>query len=117
MTLLTLLPFLAGDAHYLGCIADTGHTLLTEELGSRFDFSERRALSVEHQIEGVAKVHHLGGWTALAFWDRSVDSRPGSNSVFIFRGELTFDAAVARAKEKFPTVWGRLQFEVKEARA
>lgn len=66
------------------------------------------------QIEGLAKVTHLNGWTILSFWDRSVDSRGGSNSTFLEQGTLTFDEMVAKAKEVFPTIWARFKFEVKE---
>lgn len=121
---------LTRDCYYLGCYRAIGHYLWGEELGAHLwddDDAMHRIFPIidgglcpqvdreNQQIEGAAALHHKGGWTALAFWDRSGDHRPGSNSVFIFRGELTFDDAVARAKEKFPDVWGRFQFDVKEA--
>lgn len=117
---------LTREAFYYGCIGDTGHHLRDDLMahcslairflpwGYRID---AELCPSGEQVEGAARLHHLAGWTALAFWDRSVDHRHGSNSVFIFRGELTFDDAVARAKEKFPDVWGRFQFEVMEVGA
>jgi hypothetical protein len=117
---------LTRDIYYFGAIGDAGHYLWTEDFGHMRGFETMQQLPWGYriyaelcpsgeQVEGVARIHHLAGWTALAFWDRSVDHRPGSNSVFIFRGELTFDDAVARAKEKFPDVWARFRFEVREA--
>lgn len=32
------------------------------------------------QVEGEALLHHKNGWTALSFWDRTIDERPGCNS-------------------------------------
>jgi hypothetical protein len=46
----------------------------------------RGEVACENQREGEAALHHLDGWTALAFWDRSVDTRHGSNSAFLAEG-------------------------------
>lgn len=64
------------------------------------------------QVEGRATLCVLNGWTLLAFWDRSGDSRGGSNSVFLVRGALDFDAACAMAREAFPAIWSRFTFIV-----
>jgi hypothetical protein len=74
---------------------------------SRPEFTDR-----EKQIEGAALLHHLDDWTALAFWDRSIDSRYGSNSAFLLEGRFTFDEACRVAREAFPRVWARYKFEV-----
>ena len=66
------------------------------------------------QIEGEAKLHHRDGWTALAFWDRSVDSRPGCNSVFFFHAVFSFEQALAEAKKIFPQIFARFTFVVRE---
>lgn len=65
------------------------------------------------QTEGVAKLHHKNGWTALAFWDRSGDSRGNSNSVFIFEGTWTYDQVLELAHEHFPESFERFDFELK----
>ena len=69
--------------------------------------------------EGIARVHRFrdplngGPLTLVAFWDRSADTRPGSNSVFVLGGtSLTNEEALAQAKAAFPTVWKRFGFEV-----
>lgn len=56
---------------------------------------------------GIAALHHENGWTALAFWDRSGDSRGNSNSVFIAEGEHSFAAMKQIAAEHFPRLWER----------
>jgi hypothetical protein len=63
--------------------------------------------------QGVVAHHHKDGWTAIAFWDRSIDSRPGSNSVFFIHAEVTAEEAWRLAQEKFPQVCGRFKFEIK----
>lgn len=65
------------------------------------------------QTQGVAQLHHKDGWTALAFWDRSGDSRGNSNSVFIFEGTWTFDQVLVLAKEHFPESFARFDFEIR----
>lgn len=66
------------------------------------------------QPEGLARVVHLGDWTLLAFWDRSGDTRPNSNSVFIVRGHFSFQAMLHIAKDAFPSIWRRFPFRVTE---
>ena len=64
------------------------------------------------ETEGWAFVTHRGGWTALAFWDRSVDRRGACNSVFIVCGTLSFDQVVRVARHRWPKIWSRFTFEV-----
>lgn len=61
---------------------------------------------------GVAALHHKDGWTALAFWDNTGDSRGNSNSNFFFDETLDFEAAVAAAREHFPELFERFNFEI-----
>lgn len=65
------------------------------------------------RVEGNAALHHRDGWTAVAFWDRSVDGRHNSCSVFAFEELLSFDEAVLKAKHFFPEVWARYRFTVR----
>ena len=64
------------------------------------------------QTEGVTRLHHKDGWTALAFWDRSVDHREGSNSVFLVWGTLTVGGVLQQARAAFPKVFARFRFPV-----
>lgn len=63
----------------------------------------------------IAAVSRLGGWglSALSFWDYSVDSRSGSNSI-IFAPSLTItpDELLSEAKCRFPQVFARIPSEV-----
>lgn len=82
----------------------------------------RRSYSSERdETEGLAIVrHHAGtprsmdGWTTLAFWDRSIDRRGASNSLFITRGHLSFAQIVRASKHQWPQVWARFTFGVVE---
>lgn len=62
----------------------------------------------EAQREGMAALHHKDGWTALAFWDRSVDTRYGSNSAFLAEGTLTLPQMMTLACESFPGIMARV---------
>lgn len=64
------------------------------------------------QEQGRAEIIYFIGWTIIAFWDRSVDSREGSNSAFIMRGNRTFNEALKIAKESYPHIWERFNFKV-----
>ena len=64
--------------------------------------------------EGPALLHHKAGWTALAFWDRSVDRRGACCSVYMAEGTFTFDEMVAMAKERFAYRWSKMPFAVVE---
>lgn len=65
--------------------------------------------------EGVALLHQKDGWTALAFWDRSVDTRMACCSVYIADKTLTFDEMVAFAKANFKARWDKMKFQVRLA--
>lgn len=67
------------------------------------------------ETEGLAKLHHKDGWTALAFWDRTVDTRPGSCSTYLSDTIMTFDEIVAASKAAFPDRWNQMKFEVRLA--
>lgn len=65
------------------------------------------------EVQGAAALHHRGGWTALAFWDRSVDTRGGCNSVFFAEGTYGPEAMVEIARAAFPRIWARFTFAVR----
>ena len=106
---------------YFGCHREPGHYVFVA--GMRHYYpphgSGKREVS---QFDGmlppqdstapyIAAVSRLEGWglTALAFWDYSVDSRGGCNSV-VFAPSLTItpDQLLAEAQTRFPQVFGRL---------
>lgn len=57
----------------------------------------------------LANFVHVAKWTVVAFWDRSDDSRPGSNSSFVIEGVKTFEEALAISREHFPEVMKRIE--------
>jgi hypothetical protein len=104
---------------YFGCHRQAGHYTFAEGMRemtrrygsrdlSRFDGMLPPQIDTEPYI---ATVSRLGGWgfTALAFWDYSVDKRGGSNSV-VFAPSLTIEPIelLAEAQRRFPEVFGRL---------
>lgn len=64
--------------------------------------------------EGQALLYKKDGWTALCFWDRSVDKRPGCNSNYFARGDFTFAEMVEISKARFAYRWNRMNFAVTE---
>jgi hypothetical protein len=67
----------------------------------------------DKETEGAALLHHKAGWTALSFWDRTVDRRGGCNSTYIAEGIFTFEQMVEMAKTRFAKRWNRMKFEVR----
>ena len=61
------------------------------------------------QVQGELHLAVINGWTLLSMWDRSGDSRPGSNAVFLAEGNHTIDDMKSIATEKFPAIWKRIQ--------
>ena len=106
---------------YFGCHQVAGHYVFTEGMRSytapygsrmrdlgRFD----GMLPPQDDVAGyIAAVSRLEGWgmTALAWWDYSVDSRGGCNSV-VFAPSLTItvEDLMQEAQQRFPQVFGRL---------
>ncbi|QSQ13879.1 hypothetical protein [Myxococcus landrumensis] len=54
------------------------------------------------QQEGRACVHHIDGWTVVAWWDRGVDKRMGGNSALLMRGTHSMPEVLAAAGAHFP---------------
>ncbi len=71
--------------------------------------------STGNEIEGQALLHHKDGWTALSFWDRSVDHRGRCNSTYFAEGIFTFDEMVEMAKTRFASRWNKMNFPVRLA--
>lgn len=112
----------AGDAYYCGCWGDLGHMVWTPGRGRAKVASKTWAqldggFTPTTLAQGHAKLTHLNGWTFLGFPDYSVDDRAKSHSTFALRGIHDFAAAVALARERFPEVFARFTFEIKEVEA
>lgn len=120
-------------ALYFGCRYTTGHGFyLPDGSRPRTERSDATDIcpwgyhvdsqdfvkSVQDVPEGAAVVHHKDGWSALAFPDRSIDSRGGSISVFMFdMPGLDFDQLLYQARFHFPGIFTRYDFEIAQAAA
>lgn len=104
--------------YYFGCIRDSGHYFWkspinrgTNAIGP-WGFRIDGGLCPKSRVEGAAAITKLNGWTALSFWDNSVDRRPGSNSNFLTNEDLDFEGMIAKARVRFPQVIDRLPFSI-----
>ena len=109
---------------YFGCIDEPGHYLfepgethisLVPGWNRWVKWANERdgLLAPEfNEVSGRALLHHFDGFTVVAFWDRSVDSRSKSNSLFIVPGIKSFTDTIKIARSVFPQVFERFQFEV-----
>lgn len=109
---------------YFGCEnSSVGHFLWSQEWrpGLRGTFNPGALFSAldgafcpPDQIpEGIFKKSVVQPWTIVSWWDRSVDSRPGSHSTFILEGQFDAIEVLRRARIKFPSVFARQRCELK----
>jgi hypothetical protein len=104
---------------YFGCKGDIGHYLWTwdhspsrkyeknlQEAGLWNDI-DKGFCPKGPQRQGAYKLTHMNGWTILAFWDRSVDPRPGSHSTFLKHGEWAAEEMLYWAGQLHPDVIAR----------
>ena len=109
------------DKYYSGCWGDVGHYLfnragrkahvLPDDFPIMANVLDCGLLPPKSkQVEGEGHFLHVGAWTVLTFWDRSVDKRFGSCSAFIFRGIFTVAEMLAQIRWDFPAIWERLNF-------
>lgn len=75
-----------------------------------------QANELGREVEGAAKLTVKDGWTALAFADRSVDTRGACNAAFIFHAELNFEQALEAARALFPPFFERIDYDVVDHR-
>jgi hypothetical protein len=68
------------------------------------------------QPEGKAAMHWKDGWTALSFWDRSIDGQMMSSSTYLAQGTFTFEEMVELARTRFAERWNKMKFQVVEAK-
>lgn len=54
--------------------------------------------------QGAAVIHWFDGWTVVAWWDRTGDTRGKSNSALIVEGTHTFAEMLELLAEHFPGV-------------
>lgn len=99
------------DVFFFGCLHDLGHYFhyLDGRRELRIDGLPWPSHSVDGGFqppatdeEGQALRHVKDGWTVVAYWDRSVDKRPGSCSALIVHGVMTTPEAVELVGNAFP---------------
>ena len=110
--------------YYFGAWGSPGHSLFDKTGASAWQEKSKFPVSLYRKLdggyapadtdkEGIANLTFVGGYTILAFWDRSFDKRGGSNSAFLQEGMHTFDEMVTQAKKDFSVVWARFPFQVR----
>lgn len=107
--------------HYLH--APGGHTLSRETVGP-FSVYGKPLLPIDGkftpgphpqygtgglQDESFVALTYVRGWTVMAMWDTSVDTRPGSNAAFLAEGSKNLEEMWALAREHFPRIVARLK--------
>lgn len=103
---------------YFGCKSPqySGHYLF-DHSGRQFPYSQRpfsfgidgTILKEQNipDVPGNACYTQKEGYSIVAFWDRSCDSRSGSNSAFIIYGDFTAQEVINEAKCHFSGVFSR----------
>ncbi len=109
---------------YFGPIGEAGHYSWVSDYTKSYDIIKENPWSYNidgrlappdnNQKEGEALIHHKGGWTAISFWDRTVDKRLGCSSTYLINGDFTFKEMVVLAEKAFPIRWDAMEFEVTE---
>jgi hypothetical protein len=110
---------------YCGCHRDSGHYLWNEDGDSSSWFWKNQpwGYDVDGKLQpfprggfivpnGHARLTHAHGWTALSWWDNSIDTRPGSHSTFVALGTHAAETMLAMARARFPWVFERLKYEI-----
>lgn len=112
---------------YGGCIGQSGHylwdihghTIYRQDKDIPWEGWDGPLQPKHTNAEGLAIIHYKreeGGpmWTAISFWDRTVDKRGNSSSNFFADSHLSFDEMLEDAKEHWPYIFERYPFEVVE---
>lgn len=104
---------------YLGCINKAGHYLwkdqdtedsyygnkeIPEHILSKLDTG---FCPKDTAVIGFVQRTNIDDWVILSWWDRSVDSRPGSHSTFAAQGFKNMGELQSEMRNKFPVVFSR----------
>lgn len=98
-------------AYYFGCVNGPGHYMHKPDLGHDWHFLRANPWGINID-DGFKGLRYMDGWTALAIRDYSVDSRPGSNSVFLAEGDYTAAQMAEIAKQQFPSIAKRVHIDL-----
>src|SRR4051794_27134460 len=109
-------PEVAVEAIYVGCWQQVGHytwfpgmvrAAYSDDTNAGpwgYNGLDDNRLPTRHWVH-----EQFEGWTAIGREDWTVDARPGSHSVFAFKGDLTLEEAIERARATFPEVFARME--------
>ena len=108
------------NCFYFGCLGGKGHNAWTPG-GHRIEsdaipgpwnhiglIDGKLTPQTNYDRQFEAKLHKKDGWTAIAFWDRTIDDRLNSNSAFFVESDLSFEQIVEIFCRKFPMVINRM---------
>ena len=107
---------------YYGCHKGVGHYLhnstgnrICEHEGLPWHRAEidGRLQPTGPQYQGRIAHHQRQGWTALAWWDRSVDGRGKSSSTVLINAEQDPEQALATAKAALPWLFERINYHLR----
>lgn len=103
--------------YYYGCADQSGHYMHKPGMITDWKFLDTNpwGFAVDGGLLKGRKetyvLSHKDGWTALSFWDNSVDTRPGSNSNFLAEGDFTENQMREIAWKYFPKISARIKLE------
>lgn len=108
--------------YFFGCWDGVGHYLFEsrynrpsfESIPWGTDIDGGLAPAGVKQRQGVAELHHKDGWTALSWWDRSIDHRSNSNAAILAEGTHNYDEMIQLGKDHFPEIMGRFEYPLIE---
>jgi hypothetical protein len=125
------------EAYYFGCWDDSGHYWHTSnikpylpsrkidervpeglrrgKIDSGFCPGVLRGEKYRNQPEevGDARITHMDGWTVMAWWDRSIDHRPGSNSAIVAEGKWDLTCMMEIGNVQFSSIMKRQTSPIK----
>ncbi|MCK5611305.1 hypothetical protein KAR91_56065 [Candidatus Pacearchaeota archaeon] len=108
--------------YYFGCWDGMSGHYLKDPSGKHIEWDQTPwGIKIDGKLSptstrdaGISELHTKDNWTALAFWDYSVDGRPGSNSIIFAEGIFKFDEMIQIGKDRFPAVMERFDFPIVE---
>ena len=123
---------MSGNVYYFGCYRESGHYLWTSppmarewdlvtpwgiwmDLDGTFPPAHGSLPGPEIEPQGPARLHRRDGWTAIGWWDRSVDHRGACNSALLVDSDVSFSDVLLLGADAFPLVMERLPFLVYQA--
>jgi hypothetical protein len=104
---------------FFGCVGGDGHYVYTSEghyvprstnlPAGKFLQQHDGQLVPKTATQGAAQIHHFPDFTVIAAHDFSIDSRPGSNAMFLIPGQHNDAEALAMGQKIFPQLWARVK--------